>query len=353
MENRGVFSEKRNLQLDELFNQSINKVEQGVEGGLDRLQEVLSNHNISQLFDINSETLPPKAALSLASMLGLAMVVQQLVSPPRSRRRLSQRILRRRLPTPYSDLDLESPYHQKGEFFDKYGGQDYDFARPYQDEPSEGYSDYTSKDFENPDYEYIDQDEIERLKGFWENNRKTSESNSLDSLGNLQLDFDRLDYENYDYDGIGVLNFNKAPTTTKRPNRRKPATKISKRQHVRPHAPVHIARRRRPQVAYGFIRRRPKVTAILRPRVGTSPFLEGLGSRFDFGTMVSIAGLWYVWQAYLSDFVPTTIVQDIVNNVGGFGRSSDKSSDQLLEILRVISQMQESSHPENKRFEKL
>jgi len=69
--------------------------------------------------------------------------------------------------------------------------------------------------------------------------------------------------------------------------------------------------------------------------------------------MVSIAGLWYVWQAYLSDFVPTTIVQDIVNNVGGFGRSSDKSSDQLLEILRVISQMQESSHPENKRFEKL
>ena len=34
-------------------------------------------------------------------------------------------------------------------------------------------------------------------------------------------------------------------------------------------------------------------------------------------------------------------------------RSSDKSSDQLLEILRVISQMQESSHPENKRFEKL
>ena len=96
------------------------------------------------------------------------------------------------------------------------------------------------------------QDEIERLKGFWENNRKTSEANSLDSLGNLQvpqqlvkdvkdsevkmikisliqLDFDRLDYENYDYDGIGVLNFNKAPTTTKRPNRRKLATKISKR----------------------------------------------------------------------------------------------------------------------------
>ena len=36
-----------------------------------------------------------------------------------------------------------------------------------------------------------------------------------------------------------------------------------------------------------------------------------------------------------------------------FLRSSDKSSDQLLEILRVISQMQESSHQENKRFEKL
>ena len=103
----------------------------------------------------------PQRIMSVVA--GLAMVVQQLVSPPRSKRRLSQRILRRRLPTPYSgtkyvfevfevfevsffccffvldsiattclyhnddysnyllitDLDLESPYHQQGESFDK------------------------------------------------------------------------------------------------------------------------------------------------------------------------------------------------------------------------------------------
>ena len=166
-----------------------------------------------------------------------------------------------------------------------------------------------------------------------------------------------------------------------------------------------------------------KVTAVLRPRVGTSPFLEGLGtrlsayhcfylnktkSRFDFGTMVSIAGFWYIWQAYLvsvyfiflvffflfifwnldnliffhleslnggwplkifvilsfsshydmlilhgnghhiinifiwpcpptkSDFVPTTIVQDIVNNVGGFGRWQRLSIKRHLLFLQVF-----------------
>ena len=42
------------------------------------------------------------ASLTITVTIGLAMVVQQMVSPPRSRRRLSRRILRRRLPTPYS-----------------------------------------------------------------------------------------------------------------------------------------------------------------------------------------------------------------------------------------------------------
>ena len=46
----------------------------------------------------------------------------------------------------------------------------------------------------------------------------------------IQLDFDQLDYENYDYAGIGVLNFNKAPPSpSRRPNRRRPSAKISKR----------------------------------------------------------------------------------------------------------------------------
>jgi len=75
--------------------------------------------------------------------------------------------------------------------------------------------------------------------------------------------------------------------------------------------------------------------------VGTSPFLEGLGSRFDFSTMVSIAGLWYVWNAYLSGFVPTTIVQDLVNNVNGLGRSSEMEA-QISSIIHKIQEMQDS-----------
>jgi len=200
--------------------------------------------------DLGSETLPPKAALSLASMIGLAMVVQQMVSPSRSRRRLSRRILRPPLPNSFSELDANTPYRQQGTPYDKYGDQDYEYAdpeKPYQEEYTGGYSDYSSKDFENPDYEYIDQEEIERLKGFWENNRKTSEANNF-NLDDIQLDFDQLDYENYDYAGIGVLNFNKAPPSpSRRPNRRRPSAKISKRQHLRPRATVHIVRRKRPQ----------------------------------------------------------------------------------------------------------
>ena len=37
----------------------------------------------------------------------------------------------------------------------------------------------------------------------------------------------------------------------------------------------------------------------IRPRVGTSPFLQTMGSVFDFPSMAAVAGAWFVWQNYL------------------------------------------------------
>ena len=53
-----------------------------------------------------------------------------------------------------------------------------------------------------------------------------------------------------------------------------------------------LVRRRKPRpVSYGLMK--------IRPRVGTSPFLQSLGSVFDFPSMAAVAGAWFVWQNYL------------------------------------------------------
>ena len=55
-------------------------------------------------------------------------------------------------------------------------------------------------------YEYIDTDESEDLKKIFEVNRKLSESYSND-LEKMELEFDPVDYQNYDFAEVGVLDF--------------------------------------------------------------------------------------------------------------------------------------------------
>ena len=56
-----------------------------------------------------------------------------------------------------------------------------------------------------------------------------------------------------------------------------------------------VVRRKKPSpYSYGLVK--------IKPRVGTSPFLQNMGSVFDFPSMLAAAGFWFVWQNYLVNF---------------------------------------------------
>ena len=144
--------------------------------------------------------------------------------------------------------------------------------------------------YEDKNYEYIDQEDMETIKLNFETNRKISEENN-EKVKDVKFNFKPVDYDNYEYEDVGILNFRKPPP---KPMSSVFNKRLSKRRNPSRAAPaIHLVRprKKRPIYAYGQIKN--------KQRVETSPFLEGLGSRFDFGSIVTIAGFWYIWQAYL------------------------------------------------------
>merc|ERR1719282_985891 len=133
---------------------------------------------------------------------------------------------------------------------------------------------------------------------------------------------------------IGLLNFNKPPKYEEKSF----GQKLSKRKMPS----VQIVRRRRPPpVTAGYLRNqrpsRPSYSVGLlrtKPRIGTSPFLQSLGSRFDFPSLAAIAGLWFVWQNYLVNLVPTTVLSDFVNSLGR--ANNHEISDDIIHLFHTF-----------------
>ena len=77
----------------------------------------------------------------------------------------------------------------------------------------------------------------------------------------------------------------------------------------RPLVPAVVRRQKPSQFSYGLVK--------IKPRVGTSPFLQNMGSVFDFPSMLAAAGLWFVWQNYLVKIkllVLLTLTVSYINN---------------------------------------
>merc|ERR1719350_1431678 len=106
---------------------------------------------------------------------------------------------------------------------------------------------------------------METVKLKFETNRKISEENS-EKVKNVKFNFKPVDYDNYEYEEVGILNFRKPP--------QKPLSsvfnkRLSKRRNPYVVQPaIHLVRPRKkhpiPIYAYGHIRN--------KKRVGTSPF---------------------------------------------------------------------------------
>ena len=118
-----------------------------------------------------------------------------------------------------------------------------------------------------------------------------------------------------------------------------------------------VVRRRRPRpISYGLLK--------IKPKVGTSPFLQTMGSVFDFPSMAAVAGAWFVWQNYLVshsrdcrlqshciqvNLVPTTVLSDFVSSLN-LGRSSESPEHkEILESIQDFIRKQQSLSLLNKQ----
>jgi len=293
------------------------------------LQEFVSWEQIQEFSEQNN--IKPDSTLALASFIGMLMMAQQYTMsknkdfiPPSSsileerignRRKLRRRRKRKKKVTPN--------YQKKNKWQQNNWVKNLDF-------------DYNYPDFyDDKNYEYIDDVDVEKIKLNFENNRKISSSDDLPA--GLAFDFKAIDYDDYEFEEVGLLNFNKPPKYEEKSF----GQKLSKRKMPS----VQIVRRRRPPpVTAGYLRNqrpsRPSYSVGLlrtKPRIGTSPFLQSLGSRFDFPSLAAIAGLWFVWQNYLVNLVPTTVLSDFVNSLGR--ANNHEISDDIIHLLHTFSKL--------------
>jgi len=328
----------------------------------DTAESMLKNVNISSMTDLfnvdNLElgggNLPPGSVLSLASVIGMAMIAQYISigdvndkKPSGAQFRSIDRISDRKFVVRRRKKKKRYPYYETEKDFPHYSGNKKRYFYHNDIQPAAldvpAIEDYEDIDFyEDKNYEYIDQEDMETIKLNFETNRKISEENS-EKVKNVKFNFKPIDYDNYEYEEVGILNFRKAPPKSVSSFNKR----LSKRRYPAAVPPaVHLVRprKKRPIYAYGHLKN--------KPRVGTSPFLEGLGSRFDFGSMVTIAGFWYIWQAYLSGLVPTSIIQDLASNLGNFGRSAD-SDTRISDIINKIKTYKYGPEARDSEYKKL
>jgi len=178
---------------------------------------------------------------------------------------------------------------------------------------------YYADFYEDLNYEYIEETERGEI------NLQTGNRKDLS-----EFSFKNLDYDDYQFEEVGLLDFSK-------PKPQRNRKRINKEVIHQP-----LTKRRMQPFQYGIPYQSrpggklPKIGLLkLRPRVGTSPFLEGIGSRFDFPTLVVIAGLWFIWQNYLASLVPTTILSDFVASLGR--SNEDYNRIKLIQMIQMLN----------------
>merc|ERR1712079_348357 len=191
--------------------------------------------SVTELFkvdslDLGEGNLPPGSVFSLASVIGLAMIAQQLsarnvkddtptpdtlfpaVDQISNRRLLVRRRKKKKKKKriPYYETGKDFPHHTGDKKRFVYQNDIHDILpQSVHDVPA--IDDYDEIDFyEDKNYEYIDQEDMPAIKLNFETNRKISEENS-DKIKDVKFNFKPIDYDNYEYEEVGILNFRKPP----------------------------------------------------------------------------------------------------------------------------------------------
>ena len=141
--------------------------------------------------------------------------------------------------------------------------------------------DYIVDFYEDKNYEYIDQEDSESM---------TFDQLDENDIYKMKFNFKNIDYDNYEYEEVGVLNFRET-TTTRKPDKYPNTNKISKRKIPLKH---HYSQERVPPRRKLFKRRLRHNASIKKSSV-----VDGLQSTFDMSSLITIGGLWVIWQIYL------------------------------------------------------
>ena len=167
-------------------------------------------------------------------------------------------------------------------------------------EINDSLEDYTIDFYEDKDYEYIDQEDSESMN-FDELDKK--------DIYSMKFDFKNIDYDSYEYEEVGILNFREPEKKPEAPDLS--TTQFSKRKIP---LPIHYSQEQVPRRKRFKKRRNPgprlsskRPGLLVRRKPGLNSqdraFLDGLQSRFDLSSLLGIAGLWVVWQVYLVSLI--------------------------------------------------
>ena len=184
--------------------------------------------------------------------------------------------------------------------FSKKLGPYYNWENDFIDinEISDSLEDYTIDFYEDKDYEYIDQEDSESMN---------FDELDKEDIYNMKFDFKNIDYDSYEYEEVGILNFREPEKVPETPDLS--TTQFSKRKIPLPifYSQEQVPRRKRfkkrikPGSRLRPNSKRPGLLVRRKPGLNSQDraFLDGLQSRFDLSSLVGIAGLWVVWQVYL------------------------------------------------------
>ena len=222
------------------------------------------------------------SSLNSEASVGRAAASPQTQAADRGNLVLRRRRRRRRKFPKQKLFKHPRPGGQKIHFTKKVGPYKlWDNDLNYNDFDDTSGDDYIVDFYEDKNYEYIDQEDSESM---------TFDQLDENDIYKMKFNFKNIDYDNYEYEEVGVLNFRET-TTTRKPDKYPNTNKISKRKIPLKH---HYSQERVPPRRKLFKRRLRHNASIKKSSV-----VDGLQSTFDMSSLITIGGLWVIWQIYL------------------------------------------------------
>ena len=129
-----------------------------------------------------------------------------------------------------------------------------------------------------------------------------------------------FDYSDFDYASVGNLDLTKSDTY----QRRRGGAKRRRKKGAGYIYPVAI--KAKPSGLSALSALSTNLRNFLQERDEDEAFLNNVSGSFDFNAVLAVAGLWWLWNTFLVDRIPTNFISDIINGNGRRRRSAENGN---------------------------